>query len=88
MFKWYRQFSDGQDSLEEQKGRERNIQTYGTTICDALVAYRRLTIRELVERLGMGYDTIQWTLTEILQISKMIPIYEYYSYEYGRTFRK
>ena len=87
MFKWYHRFSDGQDSLEEQEGRERKKKTYGATIVtsirDALVADRRLTIRELVEWFDMGYGTIHQILTETLQTSKIILGYKFYLY--GRT---
>ena len=46
-----------------------------TSIREALDADRRLTIRELVERFDMGYDTIYRVLTEDLQMSKVILSY-------------
>ena len=80
VFKWHRRFADGQDSLEEQKGRGRKKQ-YGatkvTSIRAALDADRRLTIRELVERFDMGYGTIHRVLTEDLQMSKVILSYQF-----------
>ena len=77
-----RRFSDGQCSLEEQEGRGRKKTTYGATIVmsihDVLVSDRRPTIRELVQRLDMGYGTIHRVPTEILEISKIILSLKFY----------
>ena len=42
------------------------------SIREALAADRRLTIRDLIERFGMGYGTMHRILTEDLQMSKAI----------------
>ena len=64
VFKWHRRFSDGQDSLEEQKGHGRKgKKTFGATIVtsihDVLVSDRRLAIMELVQRFDLSNGTIQ-----------------------------
>ena len=43
-----------------------------TSICEALAADRRLTIRDQIERFGIGYGTMHRILTEDLQMSKAI----------------
>ena len=43
-----------------------------TSIREALAADRRLTIRDLIERFGMGYGTMHRILTEDFQMSKAI----------------
>ena len=43
-----------------------------TSICEALAADRRLTIKDLIERFDMGYGTMHQILTEDLQMSKAI----------------
>ena len=80
VFKWYRRFADGQDSLEEQEGHVGNgKKQYGamrvTKIREVHAADRRLTIRELIERFDMGYGTMHRILTEDLQMSKVILSY-------------
>ena len=47
-----------------------------TSIREALAADRRLTIRDLIERFGMGYGTMHRILTEDLQMSKAILSYK------------
>ena len=44
---------------------------------EALVADRRLTITDLIERFDMGYDTMHRILTEDLQMSKAILSYKF-----------
>ena len=48
-----------------------------TSIREALAADRRLTIRDLIEHLGIGYGTVHRILTEDLQMSKAIISYKY-----------
>ena len=48
-----------------------------TSICEALAADRRLTIRDLIERFGIEYGTMHRILTEDLQMSKAILSYKY-----------
>ena len=48
-----------------------------TSIREAQVAERRPTIRELIERLYMGYDTMHRILTEDVQMSKVILSYKF-----------
>ena len=43
-----------------------------TSIREALAADRQLTIRDLIERFGMGYGTMHRILTEDLQMSNAI----------------
>ena len=47
------------------------------SILEALAADRRLTIRDLIERFDMGYDTMHRILTEDLQMSKAILSYKF-----------
>ena len=44
---------------------------------ESLAAGRRLTIRDLIERFDMGYDTMHRILTEDLQMSKAILSYKF-----------
>ena len=48
-----------------------------TSIREALASDRRLTIRDLIERFDMGYDTMHRILTEDLQMSKAILSYKF-----------
>ena len=48
-----------------------------TSIREALAADRRLTIRELIERLDMSYGTMHGILMEDLQMSKVILSYKF-----------
>ena len=47
------------------------------SIREALATDRRLTIRYLIERFGMGYGTMLLILTEDLQMSKAILSYKF-----------
>ena len=51
-----------------------------TSIREALAADRRLTIRDPIERFGMGYGTMHRILTEDLQMSKAILSYKFEFY--------
>ena len=55
----------------EGRGRNKNGVTLVTSIRDALVADRQLMIRELAELFDMGFGTIHWILTELLQMTKI-----------------
>ena len=48
-----------------------------TSIREAPAADRRLAIRDLIERFGMGYGTLHRILTEDLQMSKAILSYKF-----------
>ena len=48
-----------------------------TSICEALAADRRLTIRYLIERFDMGYGAMHQIMTEDLQMSKAILSYKF-----------
>ena len=48
-----------------------------TSMLEALAADRRLTIRDLIERIDMGYGTMHRILTEDLQMSKAILSYKF-----------
>ena len=48
-----------------------------TSIREALAADRRLTIRDQIERFGIGYGTMHRILTEDLQMSRAILSYKY-----------
>ena len=54
VFERYRRFSDGQDGRSRKKQNTMIV----TSICDALVADRRLMIRELAELFDMGCGAI------------------------------
>ena len=51
-----------------------------TSIREALAADRRLTIRELVERVDMGYGTMHPVLMEDLQMLNAILSYKFNLY--------
>ena len=55
----------------EGRGRNKNGATIVTSIRDALVADRRLMIRELAELFDMGCGAIHCILMEILQMTKI-----------------
>ena len=85
MSKSHRRFSNGDDSIDVQEGREQKKEKkYGATILmsvrDALAANRRLAIRELVERVVMGNGNILRKLAEHLQMLKIILSYKFYLY--------
>ena len=48
-----------------------------TSIREALAADRRLTIRDLIERFGMGYGTMHRILKEDLQMLKAFLSYKF-----------
>ena len=49
-----------------------------TSICEALVADRRLTIRQLIKRFDMGYGTMHQIFTGYLQMSKVFLSYTFH----------
>ena len=82
VFKWYHTFAYGRDSLEEHEGRAwKKKKLYGamivTSIREAQLADSRTTIRELIERFYIDYDTMYRILTEDLQMSKVILSYKF-----------
>ncbi len=74
VFDWHKRFRDGQETLEDQKGRGRKSSlkpTLVTSLRDALADDRRLTIRDLAERFDVSIGTVHNVLSKDLHMRKV-----------------
>lgn len=74
VFKWYKRFADGRDSLEDDEGRGRKTKISSDVVAsvrEALDSDRRLTVRTLSAMIGVSVGTIYTILTEHLKMSKV-----------------
>lgn len=74
VFKWYKRFADGRDSLEDDEGRGRKTKISSDVVAsvrEALDGDRRLTVRTLSAMIGVSVGTIYTILTEHLKMTKV-----------------
>lgn len=82
VFRWHKRFKDGQDDLKDERGRgrQRDIATSSltTSIREAVMEDRRLTVRTLAQRFDVGNGTVHRILKDELLMSKVsIQIYTF-----------
>lgn len=75
IFRWHREYLDGRDSIEDERGRhpKKTLRTPANIdeISSQIIKDRRLTIQELATASGLSYGTTQLIITEDLGLSKI-----------------
>lgn len=74
IFKWHKRFSDGRESIEDDKGRGRKTSMTATSVGavkDVIDRDRRYTVRDVCDITGLTRGTVHRILTDNLNMRKL-----------------